>query len=191
MLKWLNSSFCYADLCSRRQSCDRPPLQALQFGKVLTMLFMYFSMVLHDTVFESYAYSAICHTRNLLCVYSKKHMNDVPELAEMKKRANTRSLKEMARLLRYSMYTFSLGFKLNIFSTNMRVVISLWVNIWFPFFLFKVTYRTFSEIKLWTFTSLLMFLLIVLFLLNFSDTLLCISHILRNPYFYHCKKNKV
>lgn len=39
--------------------------------------------------------------RNLLCVYSKKHMYDVPELVEMKKKANTRSLKEMALLLRY------------------------------------------------------------------------------------------
>nr|DAD17883.1 TPA_asm: hypothetical protein HUJ06_019346 [Nelumbo nucifera] len=38
--------------------------------------------------------------RNLFCVYSKKHMYDVPELAEMKKRANTRTLKEMAKLLR-------------------------------------------------------------------------------------------
>ncbi|KAF7126427.1 hypothetical protein RHSIM_Rhsim11G0021900 [Rhododendron simsii] len=38
--------------------------------------------------------------RNLLCVYSKKHMNDDPELAEMKIKANTRSLKEMALLLR-------------------------------------------------------------------------------------------
>ncbi|KAL5537552.1 hypothetical protein UlMin_044231, partial [Ulmus minor] len=38
--------------------------------------------------------------RNLICVYSKKHMNDVPELAEMKRKANTRSLKEMALLLR-------------------------------------------------------------------------------------------
>ncbi|KAH7834631.1 hypothetical protein Vadar_018100 [Vaccinium darrowii] len=38
--------------------------------------------------------------RNLLCVYSKKHMNDAPELAEMKRKANTRSLKEMALLLR-------------------------------------------------------------------------------------------
>ncbi|KAL3500006.1 hypothetical protein ACH5RR_039099 [Cinchona calisaya] len=38
--------------------------------------------------------------RNLLCVYSKKHMNDVPELVEMKRRANTKSLKEMALLLR-------------------------------------------------------------------------------------------
>ncbi|KAL6008209.1 hypothetical protein ACLOJK_033715 [Asimina triloba] len=37
--------------------------------------------------------------RNLLCVYSKKHMHDIPELVEMKKRANTRSLKEMALLL--------------------------------------------------------------------------------------------
>lgn len=38
--------------------------------------------------------------RNLLCVYSKKHMNDAPELIEMKRRSNTRSLKEMALLLR-------------------------------------------------------------------------------------------
>ncbi|XP_019058197.1 PREDICTED: glycerol-3-phosphate acyltransferase, chloroplastic isoform X2 [Tarenaya hassleriana] len=38
--------------------------------------------------------------RNLICVYSKKHMYDDPELVEMKRRANTRSLKEMATLLR-------------------------------------------------------------------------------------------
>ncbi|XP_031393131.1 glycerol-3-phosphate acyltransferase, chloroplastic isoform X2 [Punica granatum] len=38
--------------------------------------------------------------RNLICVYSKKHMLDVPELVDMKRRANTRSLKEMAVLLR-------------------------------------------------------------------------------------------
>ncbi|TXG54208.1 hypothetical protein EZV62_019464 [Acer yangbiense] len=38
--------------------------------------------------------------RNLICVYSKKHMFDDPELAEMKRKANTRSLKEMALLLR-------------------------------------------------------------------------------------------
>ncbi|KAI3453363.1 hypothetical protein Pfo_010026 [Paulownia fortunei] len=38
--------------------------------------------------------------RNLLCVYSKNHMNDDPELIDMKKRANTKSLKEMALLLR-------------------------------------------------------------------------------------------
>ena len=41
------------------------------------------------------------HFRNLICVYSKKHMYDVPELAEMKRKANMRSLKEMALLLRY------------------------------------------------------------------------------------------
>jgi glycerol-3-phosphate O-acyltransferase len=39
--------------------------------------------------------------RNLICVYSKKHMNDYPELIEMKRKSNTRSLKEMALLLRY------------------------------------------------------------------------------------------
>ncbi|KAL1192540.1 Glycerol-3-phosphate acyltransferase [Cardamine amara subsp. amara] len=38
--------------------------------------------------------------RNLICVYSKKHMNDDPELADMKRKANTRSLKEMATMLR-------------------------------------------------------------------------------------------
>ncbi|XP_054824402.1 glycerol-3-phosphate acyltransferase, chloroplastic-like [Prosopis cineraria] len=38
--------------------------------------------------------------RNLICVYSKKHMLDIPELVEMKRKANTRSLKEMAVLLR-------------------------------------------------------------------------------------------
>ncbi|XP_042952403.1 glycerol-3-phosphate acyltransferase ATS12, chloroplastic-like isoform X2 [Carya illinoinensis] len=38
--------------------------------------------------------------RNLICVYSKKHMYDAPELVEMKRKANTRSLKEMALLLR-------------------------------------------------------------------------------------------
>ncbi|KAL0695973.1 hypothetical protein Bca4012_063153 [Brassica carinata] len=38
--------------------------------------------------------------RNLICVYSKKHMNDDPELVDMKRNANTRSLKEMATLLR-------------------------------------------------------------------------------------------
>ncbi|KAL2619871.1 hypothetical protein R1flu_000076 [Riccia fluitans] len=38
--------------------------------------------------------------RNLLCVYSKKHINDVPELAEMKRRANTRTLREMTALLK-------------------------------------------------------------------------------------------
>ncbi|XP_019094497.1 PREDICTED: glycerol-3-phosphate acyltransferase, chloroplastic-like [Camelina sativa] len=38
--------------------------------------------------------------RNLICVYSKKHMNDDPELVDMKRKANTRSLKEMATMLR-------------------------------------------------------------------------------------------
>ncbi|CAJ2647151.1 unnamed protein product [Trifolium pratense] len=38
--------------------------------------------------------------RNLICVYSKKHMLDDPALVEMKRKANTRSLKEMATLLR-------------------------------------------------------------------------------------------
>ncbi|XAR54771.1 Glycerol-3-phosphate 1-O-acyltransferase [Bertholletia excelsa] len=39
--------------------------------------------------------------RNLLCVYSKRHINDIPEHAEMKLRANTKSIKELILLLRY------------------------------------------------------------------------------------------
>nr|ACU19378.1 unknown [Glycine max] len=38
--------------------------------------------------------------RNLICVYSKKHMLDDPALVEMKRNANIRALKEMAMLLR-------------------------------------------------------------------------------------------
>ncbi|GAQ86900.1 Glycerol-3-Phosphate Acyltransferase [Klebsormidium nitens] len=38
--------------------------------------------------------------RNLLCVYSKKHINDVPELAAEKTKANRRTLVEMARLFK-------------------------------------------------------------------------------------------
>lgn len=38
--------------------------------------------------------------RNLICVYSKKHINDEPELVDMKRKANARSLKELALLLR-------------------------------------------------------------------------------------------
>nr|GEX74494.1 glycerol-3-phosphate acyltransferase, chloroplastic [Tanacetum cinerariifolium] len=49
--------------------------------------------------------------RNLLCVYSKKHMNDVLELAKMKWMANTRTLKEMALLLRYLLVLFAFSFK--------------------------------------------------------------------------------
>lgn len=38
--------------------------------------------------------------RNLVCVYSKKHLFDDPELVDRKNKANTRSLKEMAVLLK-------------------------------------------------------------------------------------------
>lgn len=54
----------------------------------------------------SYLYCDACLCfRNLLCVYSKKHMHDTPELVEMKRKANTRSLKEMALLLRYAVFS--------------------------------------------------------------------------------------
>ncbi|CAK9156419.1 unnamed protein product [Ilex paraguariensis] len=57
----------------------------------------YNSLFLLNKVFVS---PTSYNLRNLLCVYSKNHMYDVPELAEMKKRANMRSLKEMVMLLR-------------------------------------------------------------------------------------------
>lgn len=38
--------------------------------------------------------------RNLICVYSEKHIYGDPELVDMKRKANTRSLKEMALRLR-------------------------------------------------------------------------------------------
>jgi len=38
--------------------------------------------------------------RNLLCVYSRKHINDVPELAKMKVRENGRTLMQMSKLLK-------------------------------------------------------------------------------------------
>lgn len=38
--------------------------------------------------------------RNLLCVYSKKHIHDVPDLAEMKIKANAKTLRQMTILLR-------------------------------------------------------------------------------------------
>lgn len=60
-----------------------------------------FTVYYHILIFEMFY-----HIRNLLCVYSKKHMNDIPELVEMKKRANNRSLKEMALLLRYVWLSF-------------------------------------------------------------------------------------
>lgn len=52
------------------------------------------------------SYWILFFSRNLLCVYSKKHMFDDPELAEMKRIANTKSLKELAMLLRYALCPF-------------------------------------------------------------------------------------
>eukprot|EP00252_Welwitschia_mirabilis_P025796 TRINITY_DN8206_c0_g1_i1.p1 TRINITY_DN8206_c0_g1~~TRINITY_DN8206_c0_g1_i1.p1 ORF type:complete len:326 (+),score=53.72 TRINITY_DN8206_c0_g1_i1:207-1184(+) len=54
--------------------------------------------VVHDPICKPFSMG-----RNLLCVYSKKHINDEPELADMKKKANARTLKEMAILLRRSL----------------------------------------------------------------------------------------
>ena len=61
--------------------------------------------------FKNLHFSTLCLLRNLLCVYSKKHMNDGPELADMKRMSNTRTMKEMALLLRYLLILFAFSFK--------------------------------------------------------------------------------
>lgn len=102
MLGLPNSTFFWADLHSRGQSYNRSSLQALQHGKVLLdimgILKSFCAVIL---IYFLGKISNFVSSRNLICVYSKKHMLDVPELIEMKRKANTRSLKEMALLLRY------------------------------------------------------------------------------------------
>lgn len=63
-------------------------------------MFLKFAVTICASVTMSLTILDFQLVRNLLCVYSKKHMNDDPELVDMKKRANTKSLKEMALLLR-------------------------------------------------------------------------------------------
>lgn len=109
MLGLLNSTLFWADLHSRGQSYNRSSLQALQHGKVLLdimdklkngcAVILIYILVQISNFFSS---------RNLICVYSKKHLLDVPELIEMKRKSNTRSLKEMALLLRYFLSLMSL-----------------------------------------------------------------------------------
>ncbi|KAG6507735.1 glycerol-3-phosphate acyltransferase ATS12, chloroplastic-like isoform X1 [Zingiber officinale] len=73
-------------------------------GLLLEQAFAYFAekivFVAGDRVVTDPLCKPFSMGRNLLCVYSKKHMHDIPELVEMKRKANTRSLKEMALLLR-------------------------------------------------------------------------------------------
>ena len=54
----------------------------------------------HSPCRASVSNSCYVCCRNLLCVYSKKHIFDVPEEAESKQKANARTLREMTLLLR-------------------------------------------------------------------------------------------
>ncbi|XP_071737435.1 glycerol-3-phosphate acyltransferase, chloroplastic [Rutidosis leptorrhynchoides] len=87
-------------LISNHQSEADPAVIALLLEKTHPHISENIIYVAGDRVITDPLCKPFSMGRNLLCVYSKKHMNDVPELADMKRRANTRSLKEMAMLLR-------------------------------------------------------------------------------------------
>lgn len=87
-------------LMSNHQTEADPAVIALLLEKTSPHLTENMIYVAGDRVLTDPLCKPFSMGRNLLCVYSKKHMNDIPELVEMKRRANTRSLKEMALLLR-------------------------------------------------------------------------------------------
>ncbi|XP_078439915.1 phospholipid/glycerol acyltransferase family protein [Wolffia australiana] len=87
-------------LISNHQSEADPAIISLLLEKTNSFLSENMTFVAGDRVVTDPVCKPFSMGRNLVCVYSKKHMNDVPELAEVKRRANTRSLKEMALLLR-------------------------------------------------------------------------------------------
>ncbi|KAJ8754403.1 hypothetical protein K2173_002854 [Erythroxylum novogranatense] len=87
-------------LISNHQTEADPAVIALLLEKANPNLAVNLNYVAGDRVVTDPLCKPFSMGRNLICVYSKKHIDDVPELAEMKKKANIRSLKEMATLLR-------------------------------------------------------------------------------------------
>ncbi|XP_031503039.1 glycerol-3-phosphate acyltransferase ATS12, chloroplastic [Nymphaea colorata] len=87
-------------LISNHQTEADPAIISLLLEKTNPYISEKMTFVAGDRVITDPLSKPFSMGRNLICVYSKKHMNDIPELADMKKRANTRSLKEMALLLR-------------------------------------------------------------------------------------------
>ncbi|XP_010276810.1 PREDICTED: glycerol-3-phosphate acyltransferase, chloroplastic-like [Nelumbo nucifera] len=87
-------------LISNHQTEADPAVIALLLEKTNPHIAENLTYVAGDRVVTDPLCKPFSMGRNLFCVYSKKHMYDVPELAEMKRRANTQSLKEMALLLR-------------------------------------------------------------------------------------------
>ncbi|KAJ1296091.1 hypothetical protein BS78_01G272300 [Paspalum vaginatum] len=87
-------------LMSNHQTEADPAIIALLLEKTNPWISENIVYVAGDRVITDPLCKPFSMGRNLICVYSKKHMNDYPELIEMKRRSNTRSLKEMALLLR-------------------------------------------------------------------------------------------
>ncbi|KAI9111747.1 hypothetical protein K1719_017437 [Acacia pycnantha] len=87
-------------LMSNHQTEADPAIIALLIEKSFPYIAENLTYVAGDRVISDPLCKPFSMGRNLICVYSKKHMNDVPELVEMKRKANTRSLKEMVMLLR-------------------------------------------------------------------------------------------
>ncbi|KAG0460598.1 hypothetical protein HPP92_020895 [Vanilla planifolia] len=87
-------------LFSNHQTEADPAIIALLLEKTNPHLAEAMIFVAGDRVLTDPLCKPFSMGRNLLCVYSKKHMFDDPELVERKRRANTQSLKEMAVLLR-------------------------------------------------------------------------------------------
>ncbi|KAK1326265.1 hypothetical protein QJS10_CPA01g02960 [Acorus calamus] len=87
-------------LISNHQTEADPAIIALLLERTNPHLAEKITYVAGDRVVTDPLCKPFSMGRNLLCVYSKKHMGDDPELVEKKRKANTRSLKEMAFLLR-------------------------------------------------------------------------------------------
>ncbi|MED6205947.1 hypothetical protein PIB30_022393 [Stylosanthes scabra] len=87
-------------LMSNHQTEADPAVIALLIEKKTPHLAENMTYVAGDRVITDPLCKPFSIGRNLICVYSKKHMLDDPSKLEMKKSANTRSLKEMAVLLR-------------------------------------------------------------------------------------------
>ncbi|OIV94435.1 hypothetical protein TanjilG_25497 [Lupinus angustifolius] len=87
-------------LMSNHQTEADPAIISLLLEKRLPYIAENLTYVAGDRVITDPLCKPFSIGRNLICVYSKKHMLDDPELIEMKRKANTRSLKEMAMLLR-------------------------------------------------------------------------------------------
>ncbi|XP_057417180.1 glycerol-3-phosphate acyltransferase, chloroplastic [Lotus japonicus] len=87
-------------LMSNHQTEADPAIIALLIESRLPYIAENMTYIAGDRVITDALCKPFSIGRNLICVYSKKHMLDDPELVEMKRKANTRSLKEMALLLR-------------------------------------------------------------------------------------------